>query len=118
MRAYKLQKAAARVGFDWPDYQGALDKTREELSELKSAITDGERLKITEEVGDLIFSTVNLARLLGVEPEGALSKTSAKFIRRFKYVEDMAKTKGKELSHFTLAEMDKWWEEAKKLEKI
>jgi tetrapyrrole methylase family protein/MazG family protein len=118
MRAYKLQKAAARVGFDWPDYQGAYDKTREELSELKSAITDGDQLKITEEIGDLIFSTVNLARLLGVEPEGALSKTSAKFVRRFGYVEDMARAKGKDLSHFTLTEMDKWWEEAKKLEKI
>lgn len=118
MRANKLQKAAARVGFDWPDYQGAYDKTQEELSELKSAIIAGDRLEIEEEVGDLIFSIVNLARLLGIEPEGALSKTSAKFIRRFEYVEDMARTKGKDLSHFTLAEMDEWWEEAKKAEKI
>lgn len=118
MRAYKLQKAAARVGFDWPGYQGAYDKTKEELKELNSAIMAGDRLEIEEEVGDLIFSAVNLARLLGIEPEGALSKTSAKFIRRFKYVENMARSKGKELSHFTLNEMDKWWEEAKKIEKI
>ncbi|MDD4238534.1 MAG: nucleoside triphosphate pyrophosphohydrolase [Desulfotomaculaceae bacterium] len=118
MRANKLQKAAARVGFDWPNYQGAYDKTREELSELKAAIIAGDRLEIAEEVGDLIFSAVNLARLLGIEPEGALTKTSAKFIRRFEYVENMARVAGKDLSHFTLAEMDKWWEEAKKLEKI
>jgi tetrapyrrole methylase family protein/MazG family protein len=118
MRANKLQKAAARVGFDWPDYQGAMGKIYEELSELESVISDGEQLKIEEEVGDLIFSAVNLARLLGIEPEGALSKTSAKFIRRFGYVENIARAAGKDLSHFTLAEMDKWWEEAKKLEKI
>jgi tetrapyrrole methylase family protein/MazG family protein len=118
MRANKLQKAAARVGFDWPDYQGAYDKTREELGELKSAIILGDPQKIAEEVGDLIFSTVNLARQLGIEPEGALSKTSAKFIRRFEYVEKMARLAGKDLSHFTLTEKDKWWEEAKKLEKI
>lgn len=118
MRANKLQKAAARVGFDWPDYQGAYDKTQEELHELKAAITAGDRLEIEEEVGDLIFSAVNLARLLGIEPEGALSKTTAKFIRRFEYVENMSRKKGKDLSHLTLAEMDKWWEEAKKVEKI
>ena len=118
MRAAKLQKAAARVGFDWPNYQGAFAKTYEELSELEAVISDGEQLKIEEEVGDLIFSAVNLARLLGIEPEGALSKTSAKFMRRFEYVEKMARLAGEDLTHFTLAEMDKWWEEAKKLEKI
>jgi tetrapyrrole methylase family protein/MazG family protein len=118
MRANKLQKAAARAGFDWPDFQGAYDKIQEELSELKTAIMTGDRQQIEEEVGDLIFSSVNLARLLGIEPEGALSKTSAKFIKRFEYVENMARISGKDLSLFTLAEMDKWWEEAKKAEKI
>jgi tetrapyrrole methylase family protein/MazG family protein len=117
MRAYKLQKKAARVGFDWPDYLGSYNKVLEELGELIEAVDAQERLKMEQEFGDLLFAAVNLGRLLGLEPEGALSKTSTKFIKRFKYMEEMARAEGKDISHFSLAEMDKWWEEAKALEK-
>lgn len=118
MRAAKLQEKAASVGFDWPDYRGALEKTREELDELEAVISSGDKVQIERELGDLIFSAVNLARLLGVEPETALSETSGKFVRRFGYVEKMARLAGKKLSQCTLAELDMWWEEAKKQEKI
>ncbi len=118
MRAVKLQEKAAGVGFDWPDYRGALEKTHEELDELESVISDGDKVQIEEELGDLIFSVVNLARLLGVEPEAALVGTSGKFERRFSYVEKMAGQAGKELLKCTLSELDMWWEEAKKQEKI
>ncbi len=118
MRAVKLQEKAAGVGFDWPDYRGALVKTHEELDELESVILDGDKMRIEEELGDLFFSAVNLARILGVEPETALVGTSGKFERRFNYVEKMAGQAGKELSECTLSELDLWWEEAKKQEKI
>jgi tetrapyrrole methylase family protein/MazG family protein len=117
-RAARLQKKAAGAGFDWPDYHGAMDKVREELAELEAAAAGKEPLRIEEETGDLLFSAVNLARLLGVEPEVALSGTSAKFIRRFEYVEKMARLAGRDLGQCTLAQLDKWWEEAKDLERI
>jgi tetrapyrrole methylase family protein/MazG family protein len=118
MRAAKLQEKAAGAGFDWPDYQGALEKTREETDELEAVITAGNTAEIEDELGDLLFSIVNLARLLGVEPEAALSGTSVKFTRRFAYIEKMAGLTGRNLSSYTLSELDKWWEDAKKLEKI
>ena len=118
MRAFRLQKKAAGVGFDWPDYSGAMDKVHEELDELESVAAGGELIKIEEELGDLLFSVVNLARLLGVEPETALTGTSTKFIKRFAHVEEMARLANRDLLQCTLAELDKWWEEAKKLEKI
>jgi len=117
MRAYKLQKKAARVGFDWPDYLGSYDKVLEELGELKEAVDTQNQQKMEQEFGDLLFATVNLGRLLGIEPEGALTKTSTKFTKRFKYIEEMAREKGKDISECSLAEMDNWWEEAKELEK-
>lgn len=118
MRAMKLQEKAAGVGFDWPDYRGALEKTREELDELESVIVSGDKVEAEKELGDLLFSAVNLARLLGVEPEVALSGTSGKFIRRFTYIEKMARLAGRDLSQCTLSELDMWWEEAKNKEKI
>lgn len=118
MRAAKLQEKAAGAGFDWPDYRGALEKAREEMSELEAVIKTGDPVKIENELGDLLFSVVNLARLLGVEPESALTGTSVKFTRRFNHVEKMAGLSGRNLSSFTLSELDKWWEDAKKLEKI
>lgn len=117
MRAEKLQEKAAAVGFDWPDYRGAMEKANEELSELKAAISSGGRAQIESELGDLLFSVVNLARLLGVDPEVALAGTSEKFVRRFGYVENMVRCNGKELSQCSLTELDSWWEEAKKQEK-
>jgi len=118
MRAVKLQEKAAGVGFDWPDYRGALEKTREELEELEAVISSEDQMRVERELGDLLFSVVNLARLLGVEPETALSETSVKFIRRFGYVEKMVRLAGRSFSQCTLAELDDWWEEAKKQEKI
>ncbi len=118
MRSAKLQEKAASVGFDWPDFRGALEKTYEELSELESVIKSGNRVQIEKEMGDLIFSAVNLARLLGVEPETALSGTVVKFIKRFSFVEKMAELAGRDLEKCSLSEMDKWWEDAKKHEKI
>jgi tetrapyrrole methylase family protein/MazG family protein len=118
MRAAKLQEKAAGAGFDWPDYRGALEKTREEMDELEAVINKGDQAKIEDELGDLLFSVVNLSRLLGIEPESALSGTSVKFTRRFAHVEKMAKLSGMNLSSFSLSELDKWWEDAKKLEKI
>lgn len=117
MRAMKLQKKAATIGFDWPDHRGGLEKTREELSELEAAISGGDPVQVEKELGDLIFSVINLARLLGVEPESALLGTSEKFIRRFKFIEKMARVAGRELRECTLPELDKWWEKAKKIEK-
>ncbi|OPY58866.1 MAG: Nucleoside triphosphate pyrophosphohydrolase [Pelotomaculum sp. PtaU1.Bin035] len=116
MRAVKLQKKAAGVGFDWPDYRGAMEKIREEMDELESAISSGDMAQIERELGDLIFSTVNLARLIGVDPEAALAGTSEKFVRRFGNVEKMARHNGRELAQCALSELDTWWEEAKKQE--
>ncbi|OQA09656.1 MAG: Nucleoside triphosphate pyrophosphohydrolase [Firmicutes bacterium ADurb.Bin373] len=118
LRAAKLQEKAAGAGFDWPDYRGALEKVHEEMSELETVIITGDPVKIENELGDVLFSIVNLARLLGVEPESALTGTSVKFTRRFNYVEKMARLSGRDLLSFSLSELDKWWEDAKKLEKI
>lgn len=116
MRAMKLQEKAAAVGFDWPDYRGAMEKVNEELGELKAAILDGEQAQIESELGDLLFSVVNLSRLLGIDPEVTLAGTSEKFIKRFGHVERIALQNRKELSQCSLAELDTWWEEAKKQE--
>ncbi len=117
LKAAKLQGKAAGAGFDWPDYRGALEKTREEMNELEAVIITGDPVKIVDELGDVLFSIVNLARLLEVEPELALTGTCMKFIRRFHYVEKMAGLTGRGLLSFSLNELDRWWEEAKKLEK-
>jgi len=117
MRAEKLQKKAASVGFDWPDYRGAMEKYHEELDELKAAISSGDKVQVEKELGDLLFSAVNLARLLNVEPEAALAATSEKFVNRFRYIENKARCAGMELPKCSLSEMDTWWEEAKRQEK-
>lgn len=115
LRAEKVQSKAARVGFDWPSYEGALEKVNEELNEVLLAIKGQNIDALTEEVGDLLFAVVNLSRLLGIEAEGALTVTTAKFIDRFKYIEKQAKSLSRELSDLTLEQMDLWWEEAKKV---
>ncbi|MCG9966822.1 nucleoside triphosphate pyrophosphohydrolase [Pelotomaculum terephthalicicum JT] len=117
MRAVKLQKKAAGVGFDWPDYRGAMEKYHEELDELKNALLAGDKKQVEKEMGDLLFSVVNLARLLDVEPETALTSTSEKFVKRFCYIEKKARYTGKILSKCSLSELDAWWEEAKNQEK-
>lgn len=117
-RAAKVQKKAAEVGFDWDDVSYAMDKVKEETSELIEAYKDNlDESKIKEELGDLLFSVVNVARFLKINPEEALKVTTDKFIRRFNYVEEQGLACGKSMEEMTLEEMDKLWDEAKELEK-
>lgn len=111
-RACELQKRAARAGFDWDDAAGPAEKVREELAEALSAPPEEREA----EVGDLLFAVVNLARKLGVDPEVALTGASAKFERRFRYVEERLAEKGLRPADVTLAEMDALWEEGKRVE--
>lgn len=117
-RAAKVQKKAAEVGFDWDDVSYAMDKVKEETLELIEAYKDNlDESKIKEELGDLLFSVVNVARFLKINPEEALKVTTDKFIRRFNYVEEQGLACGKSMEEMTLEEMDKLWDEAKELEK-
>lgn len=116
MRAQKLQKKAARVGFDWPDVAPVLSKLREEITELEEAIAKGETVAMEEELGDLLFSVVNLARKLDIGSEAALAAANEKFIRRFHAVEDQLTAAGKKLGEATLEEMDAAWDAAKSRE--
>lgn len=114
--AYRVQEKAAAVGFDWEDVAGALDKIEEEIAELRAALGNaaappGQAER--EEVGDLLFSIVNVARWLRIDPEAALRGTTAKFMRRFRYIEERLAAAGTKPSASTLAEMDRLWEEAK-----
>ncbi len=116
-RSYKVQKKAADVGFDWDDVSGAFQKIKEETEELLAASVSDNRNAIKDEVGDLLFSVVNAARFLKIDPEQALTGTTEKFIRRFSYVERTALKRGQVLNDMTLEEMDELWDEAKMLEK-
>jgi tetrapyrrole methylase family protein/MazG family protein len=117
MLAHKVQEKARRVGFDWDDIEGPLNKVQEELDELKEVYKGADRDKIREELGDLFFAVVNVARFLKVNPEIALRDAVYKFIRRFNYVEEAAKKLDKSLKDMTLNEMDDLWEEGKVKEK-
>ena len=108
-RAEKVQKKAKKAGFDWPDVSGALDKLSEELNEFKAAVA--ENTNVEEELGDLLFSAVNAARFVKVDPETALQKATEKFIARFRRVEELAGDRPME--DMDLAELDKLWEQAK-----
>lgn len=110
MRAYKVQKKAAMVGFDWDSIEGAEKKIKEEMQELKYAYESHNEDKINEELGDLLFSVVNVARFLKVEPELSLKGATEKFIKRFEYIE---KTTSVPMEEMSLEEMDKLWNEAK-----
>ncbi|MEE2946156.1 MAG: nucleoside triphosphate pyrophosphohydrolase [Pseudomonadota bacterium] len=118
LRAVKLQKRAARVGFDWPDTSHVLDKIVEESQELVEARDDLTQAEVEEEFGDLLFVMANLARHMGVEPEGALRSANAKFTRRFEKVEEKLADRGKSPVQSDLAEMDALWDEAKAEEKV
>jgi nucleoside triphosphate diphosphatase len=117
MRAVKLTKRAARVGFDWPDVETVLDKLHEEVSELQVEIAAGEKDKAREELGDLLFVCANLARKLEVDPEDALRAANAKFTRRFRYIEDALEARGLTPAQSNLEEMDGLWDAAKAAEK-
>lgn len=111
-RAEKVQKKAAKVGFDWPDVSGALDKVAEETAELKAAMAGSGDLG--EEFGDLLFAAVNVGRFLKLDPEKSLTAATDKFAARFRKVEQAAEAQGKNLADMTLAEMDELWDQAKK----
>lgn len=112
-RAAKLQKRAARVGFDWPDVSGVLDKIEEEIGELREALEQGDEAHAREELGDLLFAQVNLARHLKADPEQALRNTNAKFERRFNYVEQQVQAGDQDWEQLSLDTLDHWWDEAK-----
>ncbi len=113
LEALKLTKKAAKVGFDWPEPEPILDKAEEEIAELRSAIAANDQTNIEEEIGDLLFVIVNLARHFDVEPETALKRTNRKFRERFKFIEDELARNGGDINSSTLAEMDQLWERSK-----
>ncbi|WP_439857080.1 nucleoside triphosphate pyrophosphohydrolase [Pseudomonas syringae] len=116
-RAAKLQKRAAQVGFDWPAALPVVDKVREELDEILEAMVDNDAKGIAEEVGDLLFSVVNLARHLKVDPETALRSANSKFDRRFRFIEQALRHLQRPIEACSLEEMDALWGEAKRQEK-
>jgi len=112
-RAEKLQKRAARVGFDWPSLDGVMDKITEEAQELVDAHKDGYQDNIEDEIGDLLFSVANLARKMGVAPETALRRTNHKFTSRFQYIEAQAAHNNTAIEELSLDQMEAYWQEAK-----
>jgi MazG family protein len=118
MEAFQLTTKASRVGFDWPGADAALAKLDEEALELSEAVKDqADPRAIAEEVGDLLFVAVNVARLTGVDPESALKAANRKFRRRFRHIEERLRSDGRKPADSTLAEMDRLWDEAKSLER-
>jgi XTP/dITP diphosphohydrolase len=115
VKASRIQDKVAGVGFDWEEPQQVFEKLQEELGELQHEINENNQEKIEAEFGDVLFSMINYARFLKVNPENALERTNKKFIKRFQYLEGKAKEMNKSLKDMTLAEMDVFWEEAKKV---
>jgi nucleoside triphosphate diphosphatase len=113
LMAYRLQERAAGVGFDWPDAAGPMDKVKEEVAEVELATGTGHRDAIEDELGDLLFAVVNLARKLSINPGAALERANEKFKRRFEGVERLADERGVEMGRATLEELDKLWDEVK-----
>ncbi len=116
MKARKIQSKASRVGFDWDKTEDVLEKVEEEMEELKVSINASEQDGIEEEIGDILFSIVNLSRFLSVEPEEALRRTNAKFIRRFKQMEVEIAARGKNIADYDLSGLDELWEAVKETE--
>ncbi len=115
IRSYKLQERAKEAGFDWESIDGAFHKFFEELGELKEAISLKTQTEIENEMGDVLFSVVNLARFLNVNPEEALDSTSDRFIRRFSKMEELAQARNLKIEEMSLSELDGLWEEAKRV---
>jgi len=113
LKALSVQEKARGCGFDWEQREDVWEKVKEELGEVEEACAEGDADHMTEEFGDLMFATINAARLYGVDPEVALSGTCEKFRRRFTYLEENTIRKGRSLKDMTLAEMDVLWDEAK-----
>ncbi|GHC54318.1 nucleoside triphosphate pyrophosphohydrolase [Ulvibacter litoralis] len=115
VKANRIQDKVAGVGFDWEEPQQVFEKLQEELEELQYEVSENNKEAIEAEFGDVLFSMINYARFLKVDPENALERTNKKFIKRFQYLEGKAKELGKSMDEMTLAEMDVYWEEAKKI---
>lgn len=115
--AQKLQRKAAKVGFDWPDAKGVLEKIEEEVGEFREALGNNDSAAIEEEIGDILFSIVNLSRFLSVDSEEALRQANKKFYRRFLQVESLVAAAGRELKDCTLEELDLYWDQVKLGEK-
>lgn len=115
MRAEKVQHKAAKIGFDWESVDGALDKLNEEIKELKIAMSNGNKQEIDDEFGDVLFSCVNIARFIKVDPEEALTGATDKFLNRFSFVEKLAGERGIDLKSSSIDELDLLWDEAKKI---
>ena len=115
VKANRIQDKVAGVGFDWEEPEQVFDKLKEELEELQHELQNGDQTKIEAEFGDVLFSMINYARFLKIDPENALERTNKKFIKRFQYLERKSKEIGKSLKEMTLSEMDIYWEEAKKI---
>lgn len=115
LRAHRLQDKASKVGFDWEKKEDAWRKVEEEMRELHAAIESGDQDKIEAEYGDLLFALVNYSRFINVNPENSLRQTIDKFIKRFQYIEQRLRERGKDINSTSLEEMDSLWEEAKKI---
>jgi XTP/dITP diphosphohydrolase len=115
VKANRIQDKVAGVGFDWEHPEQVYQKVEEELNELKVEVASGNKDKMESELGDVLFSIINYARFLKLNPENALERTNKKFIKRFQYIEAKSKEINRSLSEMTLAEMDVYWEEAKKI---
>ncbi len=116
MEGFQLTRKASRIGFDWEEAGGVFEKMREETEELKKALREQDHLKMEEELGDLLFAAVNLSRFLKIDPEIALKKANAKFSRRFRAMERMARKDGREFKDLRREEMEALWDAAKKPE--
>ncbi|MGQ8338199.1 nucleoside triphosphate pyrophosphohydrolase [Sunxiuqinia sp. A32] len=116
VKANRIQEKASGVGFDWEKPEQVWEKVKEEVNELQHEITENNKDKVEAEFGDLFFAMVNAARLYEIDPEAALERTNLKFMKRFNYLESKTLAKGKDLKEMSLAEMDKYWDEAKKME--
>jgi len=114
LKAKKVQNKVSRFGFDWKNVEGPMEKLNEELKEFKNAVKSNKKNKIEEELGDIIFTIVNIGRFYHINPEEALNKTVKKFIKRFNYIEKKIKESGKSITDVSLEEMDSLWDEAKK----
>ncbi len=115
IKAYRIQDKARNVGFDWEERSQVWGKVREELAEFEAEVDKMDADRMESELGDVLFSIINAARLYKINPENALERTNKKFIRRFNYLEDKTIKQGKDLHSMTLEEMDRYWDEAKKL---
>ena len=115
IKAYRIQDKARNVGFDWQKKEDVWDKVHEELAELEAELKREDKEKSTNELGDFLFSVINAARLYKLNPDNALERTNAKFIRRFNYIEEHSIRAGRPLTEMTLEEMDKLWNEAKRI---